>query len=351
VLSSFLTTITIVPPFLSVGPAGGRGKVTGSLKRPQNVAPKIRPALQGVNVCGGSRFFLQRLRSLSITMASPHHRHQSSLEGVLDFSSPQPLEPDQRNRGQIAPGTIRSTTSFSSESPYTQIAPGIFAIISAVKVVACSIYVQECSSLTIARAIHNIAALGALITIVAIAIDPFSQQIIQYYSCKRPIAGAQPSLATTNIYTGGFSLINDDSDFITSPAMNAAIYVGLLDPPANSSSNLNFGCPTGNCTFPATNGASYSSLAICSRCSDISRSIRNETRLEGGVVAYNYTIPSVQIMGPNYVVLGSAVVGPMDFSMKTAESIVDIDFLMVHASDQGHVLNRPFASSCSLMRA
>ena len=31
-------------------------------------------------------------------MASPHHRHQSSLEGVLDFSSPQPLEPDQRNR-------------------------------------------------------------------------------------------------------------------------------------------------------------------------------------------------------------------------------------------------------------
>jgi lipopolysaccharide export LptBFGC system permease protein LptF len=31
-------------------------------------------------------------------MASPHHRHQSSLEGVLDFSSPQPPEPDQRNR-------------------------------------------------------------------------------------------------------------------------------------------------------------------------------------------------------------------------------------------------------------
>jgi hypothetical protein len=31
-------------------------------------------------------------------MASPHHRHQSSLEKVIDFSSPQPLEPDQRNR-------------------------------------------------------------------------------------------------------------------------------------------------------------------------------------------------------------------------------------------------------------
>jgi hypothetical protein len=31
-------------------------------------------------------------------MALPHHRHQSSLEGVLDFSPPQPLEPDQRNR-------------------------------------------------------------------------------------------------------------------------------------------------------------------------------------------------------------------------------------------------------------
>jgi hypothetical protein len=31
-------------------------------------------------------------------MASPHHRHQSSLEGVIDFASPQCLEPDQRNR-------------------------------------------------------------------------------------------------------------------------------------------------------------------------------------------------------------------------------------------------------------
>jgi hypothetical protein len=34
----------------------------------------------------------------SITMALPHHRHQSSLEGVIDFSSPQPLGLDQRNR-------------------------------------------------------------------------------------------------------------------------------------------------------------------------------------------------------------------------------------------------------------
>jgi hypothetical protein len=32
------------------------------------------------------------------TMAFPHHRHQSSLEGVIDLSSPQPLEPDQRDR-------------------------------------------------------------------------------------------------------------------------------------------------------------------------------------------------------------------------------------------------------------
>lgn len=31
-------------------------------------------------------------------MALPHHRHQSSLEGILDFSSPQPLEQDQLKR-------------------------------------------------------------------------------------------------------------------------------------------------------------------------------------------------------------------------------------------------------------
>ena len=31
-------------------------------------------------------------------MALPYHRHQSSLEGVIDFSSPQSLESDQHNR-------------------------------------------------------------------------------------------------------------------------------------------------------------------------------------------------------------------------------------------------------------
>ena len=67
------------------------------LKRPQNIAPKLG-RLCKESMSAAAHAFLQRLRSLPITMASPHHRHQSSLEGVLDFSSPQPLEPDQRNR-------------------------------------------------------------------------------------------------------------------------------------------------------------------------------------------------------------------------------------------------------------
>lgn len=33
-------------------------------------------------------------------MFSPHHRHQSSLEDVIDFSTKPPLETDQRNRVQ-----------------------------------------------------------------------------------------------------------------------------------------------------------------------------------------------------------------------------------------------------------
>ncbi len=55
-------------------------------------------------------------------MASPHHRHQASLEGVIDFSSNQPLDPDERNEAtRIFHQIINYCEPSQSNEPYKRI--------------------------------------------------------------------------------------------------------------------------------------------------------------------------------------------------------------------------------------
>lgn len=98
-------------------------------------------------------------------------------------------------------------------------------------------------------------ALGALITVVAISIDPFIQQLIQPGDCSMTLPKDTPvSVPRTNYLqqaiTGSLE-----------PAILAGLYTfqDLTD----------FNCSTGNCTFQNT----YSSLGFCSQCSDRSSEV------------------------------------------------------------------------------
>jgi hypothetical protein len=52
-------------------------------------------------------------------MASPHHRHQASLEGIIDFSSNQPLDPVERNEAtRIFHQIISYCEPLQSNKPY-----------------------------------------------------------------------------------------------------------------------------------------------------------------------------------------------------------------------------------------
>lgn len=136
------------------------------------------------------------------------------------------------------------------------------------------------------------------------AIDPFSQQIIQYYDCSVLILGTISTIPITNFYSAGSTYENGGGS-VPDGSMTAALYLGLLNPPTNASSSITFDCPTGNCTFAASDGASYSSLAMCSRCSDISHTIHNASTMEQGS---NYTLPSGCVIGSGGVVLSSMVI-------------------------------------------
>ncbi|OAL47424.1 hypothetical protein IQ07DRAFT_682272 [Pyrenochaeta sp. DS3sAY3a] len=118
-----------------------------------------------------------------------------------------------------------------------------------------------------------LAGFGALITICILAIDPFVQQLIQYYGCLVPIPG-QAHISRTNNYTrGGYQT----QALFAEPdgPMAAALYLGALNPPPTDTETIVFDCSTGNCTFPssAEDGGSFSSLAVCSFCKEVPQKI------------------------------------------------------------------------------
>lgn len=124
---------------------------------------------------------------------------------------------------------------------------------------------------------RDLAVIGAILTIVAMAVDPFTQQIVQFYSCSMIVEGESATVPFSNNYTAGYSAKPAGTPQLApqmDSQMNAAIYIGLVDPLANTSTALKFGCRTGNCTFPSANdGASFLSLALESHCADITRDL------------------------------------------------------------------------------
>ncbi|KAH0424302.1 hypothetical protein CcaCcLH18_11653 [Colletotrichum camelliae] len=128
---------------------------------------------------------------------------------------------------------------------------------------------------------RNLAVFGAILTVVAMAVDPFVQQIVQYYSCSVMADAEVGVISFSNNYTDGIMGRPSGTPAIDSQ-MQSAIYVGLLDPPANVSAAVSYTCRTGNCTFTATeDGATFMSLSLQSQCKDISDKISyslNSTR-------------------------------------------------------------------------
>jgi hypothetical protein len=94
----------------------------------------------------------------------------------------------------------------------------------------------------------HVAALGAWITVLAIAIDPFSQQIIHPISCRKTLEGVVANVPRANNLTGIGALAVRFEPMSLDADTTAAILIGLLKVPEA----ISVQCPTGNCTFPAT---------------------------------------------------------------------------------------------------
>lgn len=123
-----------------------------------------------------------------------------------------------------------------------------------------------------------LATLGALITVAALAIDSFSQAIVNHRGCEAVADFGRAAVSRTNNYstnpfdifnTRGYTFENLDLE------MEKAIEGGLTDR-TKVADLAGFECASGNCTFEQEGGGPYfSSLAMCHSCQDVTHQVES----------------------------------------------------------------------------
>ncbi|PVH92305.1 hypothetical protein DM02DRAFT_543964 [Periconia macrospinosa] len=119
-------------------------------------------------------------------------------------------------------------------------------------------------------ALPFISSFGALLTILLLLLDPFSQQIIRNSECEVRVPN-NSTIARTNVYSEiGREIVTGQrsSNLAVVPvnvrrAVNNGMFASQQPEPA-------YACDTGNCTF----SRHYSTLGYCSSCKDASSEMR-----------------------------------------------------------------------------
>lgn len=108
-------------------------------------------------------------------------------------------------------------------------------------------------------------SVGAIITVFALALDPFTQQILQY-DTRQVIS---PALQGTVPRSTLFNEPGEIEDNLVSNALRNAINLGVFGP---QYATINANCPTGNCKVNDI----HHSVGLCSTCKDATSEIRND---------------------------------------------------------------------------
>ncbi|KAK6220136.1 hypothetical protein QIS74_05638 [Colletotrichum tabaci] len=160
--------------------------------------------------------------------------------------------------------------------------------------------------------------LGAVLTLLAVALDPLAQQIIQvreivvYTQTNRNGGNGLPALNSgTESYSMGRAIRNQRpllnstlSEWSVTTdlplSMQGAILNGISKPPSEVEQEALVQCPTSNCTWNQ-----FSTVGICHRCNDVSSELRPVQDFGQVVVALANTtyatakIPSTAFTLPN----------------------------------------------------
>ncbi|KAL2839639.1 hypothetical protein BJY01DRAFT_237013 [Aspergillus pseudoustus] len=116
----------------------------------------------------------------------------------------------------------------------------------------------------------TLGSLGAIITIVALAFDPFAQQLVSYPSRQAALHNETASFRVSQVYeSGAYYNQQNGIDNYTDFAMQGAIYNGVFGSPSPRA----FTCPTSHCKWP--DNSSYILLGVTGGCENVTDSAVN----------------------------------------------------------------------------
>ncbi|KAI7775452.1 hypothetical protein LA080_006784 [Diaporthe eres] len=146
---------------------------------------------------------------------------------------------------------------------------------------------------------------SALVFVLSAVVGPFTQQTIRTFGCDLLYHNALASVPVAEYldYRMDIDTYNSGDPFIVSPQMSIAVLEGLVGS-MDQVNQISASCPTGNCDFFSADGAptSYSSLAMCSSCEDITDHIIETHTVHGehsGSWSYN-----ISDTDPTYLAIG-----------------------------------------------
>ncbi|KAF3025747.1 hypothetical protein E8E14_014411 [Neopestalotiopsis sp. 37M] len=140
------------------------------------------------------------------------------------------------------------------------------------------------------RGIH-LGKLGAIITIILLAVDPFVQQVVIYE--KQPVISdfansSVPIVANYSDYAAGAIMAMREPTLGMKSAINTGVY-DMSDEPQYDF-DISASCSTGNCTWLST----YYTLGVCSKCANTTSQITSNCEEQFGTLPAicNYTLPN-----------------------------------------------------------
>ncbi|KAI0442753.1 hypothetical protein F4803DRAFT_517826 [Xylaria telfairii] len=135
------------------------------------------------------------------------------------------------------------------------------------------------------RSGHFIAYLGCVIILLALAFEPFSQQLLHFGERVITVPGTQSSVSFSTAYDFQSDGVDGVSAVIVGPRdnpMTAAavngVYDVVKDPP--------FDCPGSTCGYPT-----FTTFGVCSECTDITKTITKKLLNSTWQQIYSFTTP------------------------------------------------------------
>ncbi|KAI5917285.1 hypothetical protein F4810DRAFT_716590 [Camillea tinctor] len=201
----------------------------------------------------------------------------------------------------------------------------------------------------------KLALFAALITLVALAFDPFTQQILQFPSRSM----AQPGKASFGIahaYDSGIELAKTKTVFEL--PIEAQIQGAIMSGLYNVDAPVKVTCPTGNCPWPE-----FTTLALSSNCHNATEGTVTNCTSNGPSLRCTYLTPGgynlstsagFSKMGSSYTILNSTAVTEWDRYSDWANSTL-VRFAIVNLTDTrnaqgGHdvAFRSPYILECDM---